>query len=73
MGYFLDPVHFPELMGEKDKIGRDGEGVVEGEDEKARVVYLLPGALMETGVMMEENDEKVRGLDREWSGWLEGR
>ncbi|RAK97963.1 uncharacterized protein BO80DRAFT_362943, partial [Aspergillus ibericus CBS 121593] len=78
VGYFLDPVHFPELRGEKNKRGReedgdgDGDGVVEGEDEKARVVYLLPGALMETGVMMEETDEKVRGLDREWVGWLEG-
>ncbi|PYI09828.1 hypothetical protein BO78DRAFT_458988 [Aspergillus sclerotiicarbonarius CBS 121057] len=75
VGYFLDPVHFPELSGEKNKRARgedEEDGVTEGEDEKARVVYLLPGALTETGVMMEENDEKVRGLDREWIGWLEG-
>ncbi|PWY62308.1 hypothetical protein BO83DRAFT_349868 [Aspergillus eucalypticola CBS 122712] len=67
MGYFLDEVHFGRMSSQE---GGDGEG----EGEKARVVYLLPGALVETGVMMrdEELEKVVKGLDREWAGWLEG-
>ncbi|GLA32586.1 hypothetical protein CBS147346_2449 [Aspergillus niger] len=65
MGYFLDEVHF----GGKSA-GAEGE---DEDGEKARVVYLLPGALVETGVMMGDELEKVvKGLDREWVGWLEG-
>ncbi|GCB17265.1 hypothetical protein AAWM_00150 [Aspergillus awamori] len=65
MGYFLDEVHF----GGKSA-GAEGE---DEDAEKARVVYLLPGALVETGVMMGDELEKVvKGLDREWVGWLEG-
>lgn len=66
MGYFLDEVHFGGVSSAEE----DGDG----EGEKARVVYLLPGALVETGVMMrdEELERVVKGLDREWVGWLEG-
>ncbi|RAH63118.1 hypothetical protein BO85DRAFT_444462 [Aspergillus piperis CBS 112811] len=69
MGYFLDEVHFGGVSSAAAE--EDGEG----EGEKAReVVYLLPGALVETGVMMrdEELEKVVKGLDREWVGWLEG-
>jgi hypothetical protein len=60
VGYFLDAVHFPVANGK-------GEDVVEGEgpDQEPRVVYLLPGALMETEIMGDE--EKLRAMDREWS------
>ncbi|GAQ39831.1 uncharacterized protein AtWU_07970 [Aspergillus tubingensis] len=71
MGYFLDEVHFGGMTS-TNREGGDGEG--DGEGEKARVVYLLPGALVETGVMLrdEELERVVKGLDREWVGWLEG-
>ncbi|GFF51095.1 hypothetical protein IFM46972_09208 [Aspergillus udagawae] len=63
VGYFLDAVHFPVANGK-------GEDVVEGEgpDQEPRVVYLLPGALMETEIMGDE--EKLRAMDREWSEWI---
>ncbi|GKZ29190.1 hypothetical protein AbraIFM66950_003629 [Aspergillus brasiliensis] len=74
MGYFLDEVHF--LSGDVGKKSGDGDGDGDGEKEKERrVVYLLPGALVETGVMMRDDGELekvVKGLDREWMGWLEG-
>ncbi|RJE22573.1 hypothetical protein PHISCL_05084 [Aspergillus sclerotialis] len=53
VGYFLDPVHFPGSSGL---------------EEKAKVVYLLPGGMMETHVMGDE--EGMRVLDREWRGWI---
>ncbi|RHZ50790.1 uncharacterized protein CDV56_103864 [Aspergillus thermomutatus] len=64
VGYFLDAVHFPVA-----KDGR-GEDELEGEesDQEPRVVYLLPGALIETETMGDE--EKMRVMDREWSGWI---
>ncbi|KAF4183439.1 hypothetical protein CNMCM8927_004978 [Aspergillus lentulus] len=63
VGYFLDAVHFPVAHGK-------GEDVVEGEgaDQEPRVVYLLPGALMETEIMGDE--EKMQAMDREWSEWI---
>lgn len=51
IGYFLDSVHFP----------------APAKDERAKAVYLLPGALMETDAMGD--DEKMKGLDREWDSW----
>ncbi|PYH80139.1 hypothetical protein BO82DRAFT_355711 [Aspergillus uvarum CBS 121591] len=68
VGYFLDAVHFPS--------GGVGETADEDEDEegkgqRAKVVYLLPGALMETGVMEANDVEKLRAMDREWAGWME--
>ncbi|KAL2867194.1 uncharacterized protein BJX67DRAFT_107617 [Aspergillus lucknowensis] len=59
MGYFLDEVHFPAEGGLAAGSG------VEGED---RAVYLLPGALMETEIMSDE--DKMRAIDREWSAWF---
>lgn len=53
VGYFLDPVHFPGSSGL---------------DEKAKVVYLLPGGMMETNVMGDEEGMAV--LDRQWRGWI---
>lgn len=35
--------------------------------QPGRVVYLLPGSLMETESMGEE--ERLRAMDREWSSW----
>ncbi|KAF7163589.1 hypothetical protein CNMCM5623_008438 [Aspergillus felis] len=63
VGYFLDAVHFPVAHGK-------GEDVVEGEgaEQEPRVVYLLPGALMETEIMGDE--EKMRAMDQEWSEWI---
>lgn len=57
MGYFLDPVHFPDNYG-----GEDWDG-------DAKVVYLLPGALMETGVMVQGDEGKMKAMDQEWTGW----
>ncbi|KAL2847463.1 hypothetical protein BJY01DRAFT_246830 [Aspergillus pseudoustus] len=61
MGYFLDDVHFPAEGGLVS--GNTAEG--EGED---RAVYLLPGSLMETEIMSDE--EKLKAVDREWSAWF---
>lgn len=55
VGYFLDDVHFP---------GRTNDNGVEG---GAKVVYLLPAGLIETGIMGDE--DKVKAMDQEWSGW----
>ncbi|KAE8347083.1 hypothetical protein BDV24DRAFT_122776 [Aspergillus arachidicola] len=65
VGYFLDGVLFPMTSVAASASGVDGEG---GEDErKEKVVYLLPGALMETGVMGDEG--RLKGVDDEWRGW----
>ncbi|KAL5340394.1 hypothetical protein BJX70DRAFT_396902 [Aspergillus crustosus] len=71
MGYFLDEVHFPSSGGilswqyEVDKGWRDEAKEKERED---RVIYLLPGALMETEIM--DDEEKMRLIDREWAVWF---
>ncbi|PYI27441.1 hypothetical protein BP00DRAFT_498046 [Aspergillus indologenus CBS 114.80] len=67
VGYFLDAVHFPS-GGTADGDEDEDE---EGEGQRAKVVYLLPGALMETGVMEANDVEKLRAMDREWAGWME--
>jgi hypothetical protein len=65
VGYFLDAVHFPVTTTATQNGREDG-----GEDEEEpRAVYLLPGALMETEDMGDE--EKMRVMDREWSGWIQ--
>lgn len=56
VGYFLDDVHFP---GHTENNGDEGAG--------AKVVYLLPGGLVETGIMGDE--EKIKAMDQEWGGW----
>ncbi|KAL5356805.1 hypothetical protein BJX96DRAFT_143424 [Aspergillus floccosus] len=60
VGYFLDPAHFADAGA-----GREDD---EEEEEGARVVYVLPGAVMETGIMGEE--EKMKAMDGAWSGWV---
>ena len=52
VGYFLDGVHF---------------GAATATGTATGTVYLLPGALTETGTMGDEETKK--GLDREWSAW----
>ncbi|RLL98436.1 hypothetical protein CFD26_103050 [Aspergillus turcosus] len=65
VGYFLDAVHFPVTApGAED--GGEGERI--DQEQEPRVVYLLPGALVETEDMGDE--EKMRVMDREWSGWI---
>lgn len=59
VGYFLDGVHFSG--------SGTGSGTGSGSGPRIEVVYLLPGALMETGIMGDE--ERMKELDREWSGW----
>lgn len=56
VGYFLDDIHF---SGHTDDNGADAG--------RAKVVYLLPGGLVETGIMGDE--DKVKTMDQEWSGW----
>jgi hypothetical protein len=63
VGYFLDPVHFPVDHERGEDVG-EGEGA----DQEPSIVYLLPGALMETEIMGDE--EKMRAMDREWSEWI---
>lgn len=70
VGYFLDEVHFPVsggLKGAAAESGLDSAGVQGGEGED-RAVYLLPGALMETEIMSDE--EKMKAIDREWGHWF---
>lgn len=54
VGYFLDGVHF-------------GAGAGAATATATATVYLLPGALIETGTMGDK--ETMKGLDREWSAW----
>ncbi|KAL4749123.1 hypothetical protein BDW72DRAFT_195163 [Aspergillus terricola var. indicus] len=71
VGYFLDEVHFPVSGGLKGAAagpGLDNTGVQEGEEGEDRAVYLLPGALMETEIMSDE--EKMKAIDREWGHWF---
>ncbi|KAL4927313.1 uncharacterized protein BDV17DRAFT_292746 [Aspergillus undulatus] len=63
VGYFLDGVHFPVEKSAVSVSGTDS-----GREEEDRVVYLLPGALMETEIMSDE--EKIKALDREWESWF---
>ncbi|KAL4876660.1 hypothetical protein BJY04DRAFT_222838 [Aspergillus karnatakaensis] len=77
VGYFLDEVHFPSEGGllrrqEEVEVGVRDEGVDEvGEGGRGdRVVYLLPGALMETEIM--DDEEKMRKVDAEWRLWFKG-
>ncbi|KAK2799483.1 hypothetical protein FQN50_008455 [Emmonsiellopsis sp. PD_5] len=79
VGYALDEVHF--AFADKGKgEGGDGDGGGDGDEEEGgisrsrsrkmaeEVVYLLPGAMVETGEMGREK----KGKD-EWVGWeLEG-
>ncbi|KAF7125364.1 hypothetical protein CNMCM5793_001542 [Aspergillus hiratsukae] len=67
VGYFLDAVHFP-IPGTITQNGREDGGEGEGIEQEPRVVYLLPGALIETEDMGDE--EKMGVMDREWSGWI---
>ncbi|RAH84906.1 hypothetical protein BO86DRAFT_407339 [Aspergillus japonicus CBS 114.51] len=69
VGYFLDAVHFPS--GGVGGTAEGDEDEEEGEGQRAKVVYLLPGALMETGVMEANDVENLRAMDREWAGWME--
>ncbi|KAL4914099.1 hypothetical protein BDW62DRAFT_191146, partial [Aspergillus aurantiobrunneus] len=69
VGYFLDEVHFPVeggLRGAAKSGAAVGDG--QGEAEEDRAIYLLPGALMETEIMSDE--EKMRSVDREWRDWF---
>ncbi len=74
MGYFLDEVHFPAEGGLKaleSGLNEAGEKIREEDQRESgedRAVYLLPGALMETEIMSDE--EKMRSVDREWADWF---
>ncbi|KAE8422037.1 hypothetical protein BDV36DRAFT_291849 [Aspergillus pseudocaelatus] len=65
VGYFLDGVLFPMTSVAASASRDDGEAE-EGE-RKEKVVYLLPGALVETGFMGDEG--RLKGVDDEWRGW----
>ncbi|PYH48911.1 uncharacterized protein BP01DRAFT_353213 [Aspergillus saccharolyticus JOP 1030-1] len=71
VGYFLDAVHFPRqtrTLGAGEDEGQEEELA---DSQRAKVVYLLPGALMETGVMEANDVEKLRAMDRQWAGWMD--
>lgn len=60
VGYFLDRAHFGSSSA--------GAGAGSGSGSGAgSVVYLLPGALVDTGCMGDEHVMKM--VDREWSSW----
>ncbi|KAL1959772.1 hypothetical protein VTO42DRAFT_1358 [Malbranchea cinnamomea] len=58
--YVLDRIHFPQKKGENE------EGETE-QDRGAEVVYILPGAVVETGEMMANTQNKVDMA--EWERW----
>ncbi|KAL4865385.1 hypothetical protein BDV12DRAFT_150613 [Aspergillus spectabilis] len=72
VGYFLDEVHFPSeggLLKNQAEVEAGLRSVGE-EGKEDRAVYLLPGALMETEIM--DDEEKMMLVDREWGLWFKG-
>ncbi|KAJ5984593.1 hypothetical protein N7481_006692 [Penicillium waksmanii] len=76
VGYYLDKVHWGGQTASKAKANveiEEGEGDGEGEGETAEeerppAVYILPGAVVETGEM----GEKSGGVgEMEWRVWAE--
>lgn len=72
MGYYLDKVHWGRDTASKAKVeieGDEGEGEAENaEEERPPAVYILPGAVVETGEM----GEKSGGVgEMEWRVWGE--
>ena len=59
-GYALDRIHFPMKKDRDD--GEDVEG--DTGDGGAEVVYILPGAVVETGEMIRNTENKV-----DMAGW----
>lgn len=64
VGYFLDKVHFaaavPAAVPAADPAHDD--------EDDPEVVYLLPGALVETGSLADE--ERIKAADGDWASWL---
>lgn len=83
MGYFLDAVHFPDFnsnlnpnLKKIESAHVDDEEEGEGDDDdndsnEPKVVYILPGALMETGVLGDGDEKRLRARDGEWMGWIQ--
>jgi hypothetical protein len=72
VGYYLDKVHWGRDTASKAKVeveGDEGEGEGENvEEERPPAVYILPGAVVETGEM----GEKSGGVgEMEWRVWGE--
>jgi hypothetical protein len=67
-GYILDDVHFPARKAPSNGGEEDHD-----KDERggsAEVVYLLPGAVVETDEMMSGKAQDIGKADmREWEGW----
>ena len=63
IGYFLDAVHFPlqNTSNSDDNTDADGEPTV---------VYILPGALVESHVLAESDEGKLAAKDGEWKEWF---
>lgn len=73
MGYFLDHIHFPETV-KKNETGTTGSGE-DGDDASAspdepKVVYILPGSLVETDALADGDEGRLSARDKEWRMWI---
>lgn len=72
VGYYLDKVHY-ETSGKGKSV--DHGGYEDEDGERPPAVYILPGALIETGDMrldgmMEDGNLGAEGVGgREWRSW----
>lgn len=65
MGYFLDAIHFP-----RQKTSTTGQNDEDSSDTEPRVVYILPGALVDTSVLADGDEAKLSARDGEWKQWF---
>lgn len=69
VGYFLDQVHWASTRpGRQPQATEVVEGEGKGEEEKPPAVYVLPGAVVETGSMGDVGGGGREG-EEEWRGW----
>ena len=61
VGYFLDAIHFPAppTPSAEDKTSTE-----------PKVVYILPGALVDTSLLAQGDEAKLSAKDGEWREWF---
>lgn len=75
VGYFLHAVHFADWSPRGSSHGgnstTDDNTNNTADSSEPKVVYILPGALVETGLLADGNEGKLAAKDAEWKDWLQ--